>query len=70
MTNLAQQFDLITIDEIADALKMSKAHVADVVTRDKKYGFPGPYRVGRSRRWDRKEVVNWIKQCKANKKCK
>lgn len=52
--------ELITADEIADRLKLSKRQVAERICYEP--DFPAAYRFGRKlRRWNRDEVEAWIR---------
>lgn len=55
--------ELITADEIADRLKLSKRQVAERICYEP--DFPAAYRFGRKlRRWNRDEVEAWIRSRK------
>ena len=51
---------MLTIQEVAEMLKM---HV-NTINKLVKEGMPS-YKIGKSRRFDEKEVIEWIKKHKA-----
>ena len=65
---LAEQFDVVDGDEVAELLKLTPKYVKEQVTN--RPDFPEPYRVGRHRLWARQEVVHWFRQCKEKKRGK
>jgi predicted DNA-binding transcriptional regulator AlpA len=54
----ARDMTLLDVHAIAALLQMNHAHVRDRVTRQR--GFPPPYRIGNSLRWDSDEVAHWL----------
>ena len=57
--------ELLTVHEIADILKLSKRHVQDRVVHQA--SFPEPYVIGGSRRWDKKDLFEWLSKQKKPK---
>ena len=53
---------LLTLDDLAEVLKLNKNHVADRVTRRK--DFPKPYQIGGARRWKEEDVLQWLEERK------
>lgn len=53
---------LLTSLDIAKRLNMTARHVS--MELRKTPGFPAPYRIGRSLRWDRNEFEQWLQQQK------
>jgi excisionase family DNA binding protein len=49
---------LMTVEEIAELLKLNTAHVRDRVTHQK--SFPGAIVLGNRKRWIESEVHEWI----------
>lgn len=55
--------ELMTIDEIADFLRISKVTVYRFLDKNKKYydsEFPQPVRIGRSVAWIKSEIEAWV----------
>jgi excisionase family DNA binding protein len=48
---------LLTVDDVAELLKVSTRHVWKLLSAGR---FPQPIRIGRSVRWRRADVENWI----------
>ena len=49
--------DMMTIDEVQSFLKVSRATVYELMATKR---LPRPLKVGRSNRWLRLEVENWL----------
>lgn len=50
--------ELLTIPEIAEMLKLSPRHVNERIVNN--YNFPSPTMIGRTRRWFKTDVNQWI----------
>lgn len=51
---------MLTTEELAELLRLSKRQVAERVTKRK--DFPRPFQIGGARRWYEHEVMQWLEE--------
>ena len=49
--------ELLTLDDLAERLRLSPSFVRKL---DRTGSLPAPVRIGRTRRWSLREIIDWI----------
>lgn len=55
-----EEITLLKIEAVAKAIGVSEKHIYRLIRQQ---GFPKPIKIGRSSRWKKSDIAEWIKSC-------